>query len=669
MIKEEKFIINPQSGESVDIKKDDFKLVQQDTKIHDLKFETKATTFFKDAMKRFAKSKPAVVGFAIVAFLMLTAFILPSIMPNNGAYSVDRESVGGDVTERFIQPKLFDAGFGFWDGTLKRQHIMYDIDNETPVGYSKETIMNMKTYEETSDVANVYGRGGYVNVYSGESNFVGNYYSTIIPFDFNENYTLSANFIDEEILGYVRGEYRVLLEDINKERYLLTGSEGNDGYINDLKLNLDLNKTLTDKGYEFMNNSLNAKIYFEIKPTANTKQNIVFENLTISSTSTNLEEKERLANISFGEGNEALLRESSSVGFWNTTSGKKPYKVNYTFADFTYDQYADIYGEKDKTYVPRDLLQLDTQKSLKINFPDRLKVYPATSDQSVLKERFQVLNESCPIEEVLEQVGDATYNPITKRWEGFELKTRSIGYKLLGYESMPRFFFGTNNFRKDYVKLIFTGLRFSLFLALGVSAVNILFGLFWGSISGYFGGWTDIFMERFSEILSGLPGTVIITLVILYGAEWQWGTNADVLALMISLFLTGWMGVAARTRTQFYRFKGREYVLASRTLGAKDTRLIFRHILPNSAGTIITGSILMIPSVIYTEASIAYLKLGLQGQVMFGVILSEANSYYKGDQTYLLIVPTLIMALLLVSFNLFGNGLRDAFNPSLKGSN
>ena len=137
---------------------------------------------------------------------------------------------------------------------------------------------------------------------------------------------------------------------------------------------------------------------------------------------------------------------------------------------------------------------------------------------------------------------------------------------------------------------------------------------------------------------------------------------------MLALFLTGWMGVAHQTRTQFYRFKNREYVLASRTLGSKDARLIFRHILPNSMGTIITGSILMIPSVIYTEASIAYLKLGLTNQVMFGVILAEANVYYKGDNMYLLIVPTVIMALLLISFNLFGNGLREAFNPSLKGS-
>ena len=197
-------------------------------------------------------------------------------------------------------------------------------------------------------------------------------------------------------------------------------------------------------------------------------------------------------------------------------------------------------------------------------------------------------------------------------------------------------------------------------LAFGCALLNILIGIVWGSISGYFGGIVDITMERFCDIVSGLPSIAIITLCLLHFKN-------DMLAFIISMFMTGWMGVAGRTRTQFYRYKGREYVLASRTLGARDGRLIFRHILPNAMGTIITSSILMIPSVIYSEASIAYLGLGLKGQLMFGVILTENSNIFQGYTMYLLIIPTIIMAFLLVSFNLFGNGLRDAFNPSLKG--
>lgn len=126
------------------------------------------------------------------------------------------------------------------------------------------------------------------------------------------------------------------------------------------------------------------------------------------------------------------------------------------------------------------------------------------------------------------------------------------------------------------------------------------------------------------------------------------------------------MGVSGRTRTQFYRFKGREYILASRTLGASDMRLIFRHILPNAIGTIITSSVLMIPSVIFSEASLSYIGL-INGMKSFGTILST-NQQYISTYPFLIIIPAIIISLIMISFNLFGNGIRDAFNPSLKGS-
>ena len=108
-------------------------------------------------------------------------------------------------------------------------------------------------------------------------------------------------------------------------------------------------------------------------------------------------------------------------------------------------------------------------------------------------------------------------------------------------------------------------------------------------------------------------------------------------------------------------------MLASRTLGAKDSRLIFKHILPNGLGTIITRSVLMVAGVIRTEASLAYLNLGLQGSHSFGVMLAE-NQQYLGVYPFLVVFPAVIMALIMISLNLFGNGLRDAFNPALKGS-
>jgi oligopeptide transport system permease protein len=234
-----------------------------------------------------------------------------------------------------------------------------------------------------------------------------------------------------------------------------------------------------------------------------------------------------------------------------------------------------------------------------------------------------------------------------------------IRYKKLGYKTMPIHLFGTEKDGKDMLKYVFSGLRTSLILGIIVAAINIIIGVIWGSISGYYGGTVDIVMERLTDILGGIPWIVLMTVLTL-----QLGQNFFVFAL--ALCLTGWIGTSSTTRSQFYRYRGREYVLASRTLGARAPRLIFRHILPNAVGTIITRSILMIPGVIFSEATISYLGLGLQNLDSLGVILSDTQknlSVYPNQ----LIIPAIIISMLMICFNLFGNGLRDAFNPSLKG--
>ena len=128
--------------------------------------------------------------------------------------------------------------------------------------------------------------------------------------------------------------------------------------------------------------------------------------------------------------------------------------------------------------------------------------------------------------------------------------------------------------------------------------------------------------------------------------------------------------MAGRVRMQFYRFKNQEYVLASRTLGAKDSRIMLRHIFPNSLGTIITGSILSIPGMIFTESSLSYLgiiNLQTGSMTSVGNLLANAQPYLT-SYPYMMLFPALFICLLMLSFNLFGNGLRDAFNPSLRGS-
>ena len=663
------------SGKVIEIKESDFTFVQSDKKIHDIKFNTKATTFFKDAMKRFVKSKSALVGGIIVGLLLIFSFIVPLCTPNVGVYNVEKDG-GGTLDETLLVPKLFPAGTGFWDGTVKRNDVVYDKENQKPVDYREGTYLNLVTYERVQDnVTSQYGEGGYVNVFCSSQTSNSNFYSKSLSFDPNEDYEFSYNIADITKNNYEFVGYKLSLFD-GEKHYYLVGDENS--FSKELTDSFNIFNRLEENGYTFGDENLNAKIYFEVSKS---NQSGVFgfmplESVTLAYKTDQLPEDGAEADpndpvvifnsLSFKDGNECLLRKTNESGYWTGDFGKIANQVKITYCSFTFDQYYNAYGDRETTLGSRDLTVYELNGSLSLDFVSTGT--NATTDEEILAQRFKIIGDDCPIVKVIEQIGDATYNPATNRYSGFSVKVLVSNYKILGYDSMPLYLFGTNSEGKDYLKLMFTGLRSSFFIAIGVSAVNIFIGLVWGSISGYFGGWTDILMERFCDILSGLPQTVLITLCILYGQEFNWGNFADIIALMLALFLTGWMGVAHQTRTQFYRYKGREYVLASRTLGAKDNRLIFRHILPNAAGTIITGSVLIIPSVIYTEASIAYLGLGLQNQVLFGVILSSANQYYRGDNSFLLYIPTFIMMLLLVSFNLFGNGLRDAFNPQLKGS-
>ena len=128
--------------------------------------------------------------------------------------------------------------------------------------------------------------------------------------------------------------------------------------------------------------------------------------------------------------------------------------------------------------------------------------------------------------------------------------------------------------------------------------------------------------------------------------------------------------MAARVRMQFYRFKGQEYILAARTLGASDFRLMFKHIFPNSLGTIITGSVLVIPGMIFSESSMTYLGIvNLESSTMTSVGTMLANGRDQLQiNPHIILFPALYVSMLMISFNLFGNGLRDAFNPSLRGT-
>ena len=229
----------------------------------------------------------------------------------------------------------------------------------------------------------------------------------------------------------------------------------------------------------------------------------------------------------------------------------------------------------------------------------------------------------------------------------------------------PYFVFGTTGNGQDILTCLASGARFSFIFAIVVAAVNLIFGAIYGAIEGYYGGKTDLIMERVSDILAAVPSMIVITLLKLH-----MGGSSHILVLFLAFFMTGWIGMASTTRMQFYRYKNQEYVLAARTLGAKDRRIIWKHIFPNALGTLVTSCALVIPSMIFSEANLSYLgiiNLSSGNITSVGTLISQGQASLT-TAPFIALIPSVFLILLMLSFNLFGNGLRDAFNPSLRGS-
>ena len=247
----------------------------------------------------------------------------------------------------------------------------------------------------------------------------------------------------------------------------------------------------------------------------------------------------------------------------------------------------------------------------------------------------------------------------------YKIRVLYYNYYQYKYGHLPNYIMGTDSQGYDLALRIAGGIQLSLMVAVSVSVINFILGAAYGSVEGYYGGAVDIIMERITDILSGVPFMVVATLFQIHLAK----KVGAIPSLLFAYVLTGWIGTASRVRTQFYRFKNQEYVMAARTLGARDRRIIWKHIFPNTLGTIITSSALVIPGVILSESMLSFLgiiKLGNAEQTSLGTLLSDASNIWT-NYPHLMLYPALIISLLMVCFNLFGNGLRDAFNPALRG--
>ena len=220
-------------------------------------------------------------------------------------------------------------------------------------------------------------------------------------------------------------------------------------------------------------------------------------------------------------------------------------------------------------------------------------------------------------------------------------------------------FFGTDVLGRDLWVRCWEGCRISLFVAGTAVLVNVFIGILYGMISGYFGGIVDSVMQRFQEIVNSIPTLVILTLLLLI-------MKPGLYTIIVALILTEWIGMARITRAQVLKIKEQEFILASKTLGASGFFIIFKQVLPNIFGQIIIMAMFSIPNAIFYEAFLAMVGLGIPApQASLGSLINDGFKTILVTP-YQVIIPVIILGILMLSFNLLADGLRDAFDPKMK---
>lgn len=248
-------------------------------------------------------------------------------------------------------------------------------------------------------------------------------------------------------------------------------------------------------------------------------------------------------------------------------------------------------------------------------------------------------------------------------WLPFDgVKVNKAGKEINMYEVKKvdeYYWFGTDALGRDLFTRTWKGTQISLYIALLAALIDMIIGVAYGAVSGYYGGRLDNVMQRITEVLVGIPTMIVVILMILV-------LQPGIISITVALTITGWVGMARVVRAQVLKLKEQEFVLASKTLGNSDGKIISKHLLPNLAGVIIINTMFTIPNAIFFEAFLSFIGLGLQDPLAsLGTLIDEGFKVLR-LHPHEMIIPAVIISLIMITFNMLADGLRDALDPKMR---
>jgi ABC-type dipeptide/oligopeptide/nickel transport system permease subunit len=627
--------------------KDYFEIATAKDFMKDKPLQTKQLTYFQDAMSRFGKNKYNVVASIILLTLVLMSILVPTFT-NPKYYTETNDKL---ITLPPRVPLL--EKFGIMDGKklVEDQVIDYDtIDPETGLGYPSQYNKDFIDFDTLTNTVQ-YGTDK-------KPQFIGGYNMLFV--DKNK---LRFSIMNREIMNFNdTSELEIGINDINTTGVLevyyspfdaLTIADNVSSW-DDLTLigtidsygahTFDLSSYNFAPGYIILSHKFDS-------PNTDSSQYVTLDWVKHTYISNGEKIEQNFQGYDLSLFDMFALDQDAENGRYNRIEAKR------ILATFEYDVYADVLADSHAIIGKEE-------------YDEILAANPGMEESIVqISDTEWTFGEGYPLTSVT--AVDSINIPGQETFYNYHVMMS--GMYELGLDKQPYFLFGTDTLGMDLFSQIFLGLRTSLILGVIATLTNTFFGIIWGAISAYYGGQTDILMERFIDIWGSFPQITMIGIITSIIGTGFW-------ALYIFLVYDGWIGAARITRMQFYRFKNREYVLAARTLGASDLRIIFVHILPNALGTIVTRMILAIPSVIFLELNLSYLGFGLgTGQKIpfgpitltgtsIGIILKNGTSQIFVGNLWMIVYPAIIVSILMITFNMFGNALRDALNPQLRGN-